>query len=200
VTNWEVWLADVSNRTLPGGVAVGALAAAMGAALAAKAIRVTLARGRLSPDERQAFEAAAGAMREGQVALLGLVEADQEAFRRVLSVGKGPVGVGKGPVGAGKGPVAGDERRDAWLAATDVPIRVAETCRDLLGQLSSLHESCLPVVLVDVEIGTHLLLAGLDTGVRAARANLQDWGLDLLPDPVSGTLVRRLQALEQDNG
>ena len=179
---WEAWLSDVSNRTLPGGVAVGALAAAMGAALVTKALRVTLSRGRLSPGEKRRFEAAAAAAREAQAALLGLAEADEVAFRRVLT--------------AGKGSAASDERRNAWRMATDIPVSVAETSRDLLERLPPLHESCLPAVLVDLEIGTRLLLAGQDAGVRAARANLREWEAD----PDSGTLAPRLEALEQEPG
>ncbi|HSJ53856.1 MAG TPA: cyclodeaminase/cyclohydrolase family protein, partial [Anaerolineae bacterium] len=100
---WQAWLDEVSGQTLPGGVSVAAVAAAMGAALAAKAIRVTLARAELSPGDRQTFEAAATATREAQVALLRLSKDDEAAYRRVLAAGKEPAGSRK--------------RRDAWEAA-----------------------------------------------------------------------------------
>lgn len=176
--DWEAWLAEISNRALPGGVAVAALASAMGAAVAAKALRITLARASLPAGERQAFEAAAVAAREAQAALLRLADADEAAFHRVLS--------------AAKGPATGDERREAWQAATGVPLSVAETCRNLLERLSPLAGSCLPAVLADLEIGSRLLLVGLDAGARAARANLREWETD----DGSGVLARRLAALE----
>jgi len=185
VHEWEGWLADVSNRTLPGGVAVAAVAAAMGAALVAKAIRVTVSRGDLPPDDRREFEAAAAEAREAQAALLGLSMDDEAAYRRVLSAGREPAA----------GDERDDERREAWLMAIDVPLRVAETCQDLLELLAPLHNRCLPAVLVDLEIGTRLLLAGLDAGVRAGRANVREWRDELLPDPAADDVARRLEGL-----
>jgi len=180
--DFEAWLADVSDHTLPGGVAVAALAAAMGAALAAKALRVTLNRGHLTPGQQQELEVAVQAAREAQGHLVALSEADQAAFRRVLAVGKLPAGI--------------NERREAYEGATDVPVLVAGTCRNLLDRLSPLHGSCPPDVLVDLEIGTRLLLAGLYAGIRAARANLEAWKAELNGDSVSDTLSRRIEELE----
>jgi formiminotetrahydrofolate cyclodeaminase len=188
VHDWEGWLAGVSNKTLPGGVAVGALVAAMGAALAAKALRVTLSRGGLSAKDQQTFEAAAAAAREAQVTLVGLAEADEAAFRRLLAAGKGPA----------EDDGRRQERVEAWDMAIEVPIRVSETCRDLAARLSPLHRSCSSVVLVDLEIGKSLLLAGTDAGLRAARANIEQWKAERQSNPTPGTLARRLQALEQE--
>ncbi len=163
VHDWDAWLAEVSNRALPGGVAVAALAAAMGASLAAKALRVTLSRGHLSPAEQRAYEAAAEAAREAQAALLRLSQADEDAFRRLLATSKEP----------------DDERREkraeAWDTAIDVPLRVGEICRDLAARLLPLEKTCDSAVLVDLEIGRSLLLAGAEAGLRAGRANIEQW-------------------------
>jgi formiminotetrahydrofolate cyclodeaminase len=186
VHEWESWLDKVANETLPGGVSVVAVAGAMGAALVAKAIRVTLSRGELPPEERQRFEEAGAAAREAQRALVALSDDDEAAFRRLLETQKAPDDAGQS-----------DERREAWLMVTHVPLQVADTCQELLHHALPLEKLCLPVVLVDLEIGTRLLLAGLDGGVRAGRANIEAWKTELKSDPQPADLTGRLQRLER---
>ena len=50
---------------------------------------------------------------------------------------------------------------------------------------------------MDLEIGTRLLLAGLDGGVRAGRANVEAWKAELKSDPQPADLTRRLERLER---
>ncbi|HSJ54860.1 MAG TPA: cyclodeaminase/cyclohydrolase family protein, partial [Anaerolineae bacterium] len=78
-----------------------------------------------------------------------------------------------------KEPAGSQKRRDAWEAALDVPLRMAQTCQDLHHVVAPLQKECHPVVLVDLEIGTRLLLDGLDAGVRAGKANMKEWRSEL---------------------
>lgn len=183
---WESWLDKVADETLPGGVSVAAVAGAMGAALVAKAIRVTLSRGDLPPEERQRFEDAGAAAHKAQRALVGLSDDDDAAYRRLLDTQKAPEDAGES-----------EERREAWLMVTHVPLQVADACQALLHHVLPLETNCLPVVLVDLEIGTRLLLAGLDGGVRAGRANVEAWKAELKSDPQPADLTRRLERLER---
>ncbi len=182
---WKSWLNDVADQTLPGGVSVAAVSGAMGAALVAKAIRVTLSRGELPPGERQRFEEAGTEALKAKQALVGLADDDEAAYRRLLDT--------KAPADAGES----EERREAWLMVTHVPLQVADVCQDLLHHVLPLEKNCLPAVLVDLEIGTRLLLAGLDGGVRAGRANVEAWKAELRSDPQPGDLTRRLERLER---
>lgn len=183
---WKSWLNDVADQTLPGGVSVAAVAGAMGAALVAKAIRVTLSRGDLPPEERQRFEEAGAAALKAKQGLVGLADDDEAAYRRLLGTPKAPAGAGES-----------EERREAWLMVTHVPLQVADVCQELLRHVLPLEKNCLPAVLVDLEIGTRLLLAGLDGGVRAGRANVEAWKAELTSDPQPGDLTRRLERLER---
>lgn len=186
VHEWKTWLNDIADQTLPGGVSVAAVAAAMGAALAAKAIRVTLSRGELPPEERQQLEEAAGAVREARGKLLNLAAEDEAAYRRFLAAAKEPARAGES-----------DERREAWLMVTGVPLQVAEACQNLLYRLTPLKKHCLPAVLVDLEIGMKLVLAGLDGGVRAGQANVKAWRTERMADPAPAEVARRLKELER---
>jgi methenyltetrahydrofolate cyclohydrolase len=185
VHDWHAWLAEISDRPLPGGVAVAALAGAMGAALVAKATRVTLSLGGLSPEEQQAFEAAARAAREAQATLVDLAEADEAAFRRLMAVRK------QGPADDEE---SRQERTDAWAMAIEVPLRVGETCRQAAAQLIPLEKSCAPAVVVDLEIGKSLLRAGAEAGLRTGRANIEDWREERRSPPTTEALARRLRA------
>jgi formiminotetrahydrofolate cyclodeaminase len=188
VHDWQSWLADISNKMLPGAVGVVALAGAMGAALVVKALRVTLSRGDLSPQEQQAFEVAAEAARQAQATLVGLAEADDAAFRQLLSVRK------KGPADDEE---SLDERTGAWDMAVDVPLRVSETCRRLVHQLLPLEKSCAPAVRVDLDIGKSLLLSGAHGGLLAARDNVEEWQAERRSPPITEALARRLKAAQQ---
>lgn len=177
---WDSWLDKVANETLPGGVSVAAVAGAMGAALVAKAVRVTLSRGELKPEERQQLEEAGAAALKAQRTLVALSDEDQVAYRRLLDTRKGLDDAGES-----------EERRAAWLAATHVPLQVADTCQELLHHAMPLEKLCLPVVVVDLVIGTRLLLTGLDGGVRSGRANVKAWKAELWSDPKPADVTGR---------
>ena len=146
VNDLDVWLDDMANASLPGGVAAGALAGAMGAALIAKAGRVSLRHG--TPNAAVADMVTTAD--DGRRHLAHLVQADVEAYRKVLH----------------------QEGAEAWLAATQVPVQLAEISHALLGQLHRVCLECWPGVAVDLEIGIDLLEVARASGLRAARENI----------------------------
>lgn len=150
----------------------------MGAALIAKAAAVTLHRQALTPADRAAMQAVLDLARERQPALMRLADADEQAYRAVLRTR------------AYRTPsLAGSE---AWREATEVPIRVAEACRSLLGLLPGVLDPCWPAVRPDLEIGSWFLEVAVRAGLLAAEINLQAWG----EDPAAGPLRARVDALD----
>jgi formiminotetrahydrofolate cyclodeaminase len=156
VKDLEAWLDDLSAKPLPGGVAAAAVAAAMGSALMAKAARVTLRQQRRPNAGRTALEAVLDLAQARRAELLELATADEQAYRAVLE-----------PSGAAD---------EAWRAATEVPIRVAEACHSLLDQMPAILGLCWPPVRTDLEIGGWLLEIGARAGVAAAESNVRSWG------------------------
>jgi formiminotetrahydrofolate cyclodeaminase len=154
----ETWLNEMSARPLPGGVAAAAVAAAMGAALIAKALRVTLNRLQFAAPDRAVLEETLYLTRAQQGALFHQADADVEAYRTVLDTCSL----------AASDPA----RRRAWQSATEVPVAVAEACRLLLDRLPGVVPQCWSGVCVDFEIGSQLLQAGMRAGILAAEANL----------------------------
>ena len=168
VNDLDVWLDDMAGAALPGGVAAGALAGAMGAALIAKAGRVSLRRG--TPEGAVADMVAIAD--SGRRELMRLVQADVDAYRKVLH----------------------KQGLTAWLAATGVPLQVAEISHKLLGQLDRLCQECWPGIAVDLEIGIDLLKVARAAGLIAARDNLSY----LESRPEADGLRRRLEALAEE--
>jgi len=182
----ESWLSDMSARPLPGGVAAAAVAAAMGAALIAKALRVTLNRQQLAASERAILEETLNLTRVKQGALYRQADADVEAYRAVLDT---------------RSLAPGDPaRRRAWESATEVPVAVAETCRLLLDRVPGVVSQCWSGVCVDFEIGSQLLEAGMQAGILAAEANLSLGGAAIDGDPFRVRIEALLRAEQIDKG
>jgi formiminotetrahydrofolate cyclodeaminase len=180
VKEFDAWLNDVSNEPLPGGVAVAAAASAMGAALVAKAVRVTLERQSSSEADLAELQAVLDLAQEQQGLLLELGEVDEKAFRVVLD--------------RARPEVQGQDGRQAWQMATDVPIRVAEACQALLAKLPWLSEICWPAVFPDLKTGGWLLEAGKRAGLLSAESNLH-----LCGSGAEAQLLRaRMDALTED--
>jgi len=158
VKDLETWLNELVDKPLPGGVAVAAVAAAMGAALLAKAARITLER-QIPTGAGQAALEAAQAQR---VESVRLAEADEQAYRAVLDTRALPA--------------QDPPRTRAWRAATEVPLRVAEVCRSLLDSTCGLRDACWPAVRTEFETGSWLLEIGGRAGLQAAESNLHAWG------------------------
>ena len=89
---------------------------------------------------------------------MALAAADEQAYQAVLDSRR----------------LAMDDpgRRQAWLAATEVPIQLAEACQAVLDSLPELCQVCWPVVCSDFQIGGWLLEAAKQTGLLAAESNL----------------------------
>jgi formiminotetrahydrofolate cyclodeaminase len=159
---FATWLDDLSTKPVPGGIAAAAVAAAMGAALVAKAARVTLDRRRGTQGEKAQVQAVLDLAQGQQAILLDLAPADEQAYQAVLDLG---ALAWTSPAG-----------RHAWQLATEVPIRVAEACRALLAEIPHLAESCWPVVYPDLKTGEWLLSAALQAGLLSAESNMRFLG------------------------
>jgi len=182
----EAWLDDMSTRPLPGGVAAAAVAAAMGVALIAKALRVTLNRQQLTASEQPVLEETLDLMQAQRVALFRSADADVEAYRAVLDT---------------RSLAASDPaRRQAWQSATEVPVAVAEACRLLLDRLPAVVPQCWSGVCVDFEIGSQLLQAGMQAGVLAAEANMSLGGAAIDGGPFRARIEALSQADRTDKG
>jgi methenyltetrahydrofolate cyclohydrolase len=178
---FDAWIEDLANKPLPGGVAAAAVAAAMGAALVTKAAGATLQYQALSPGARQRLEELADLAQASIDEFQRLAMEDERAYRRVLQT---------------RALTTDDaERRLAWREATEVPVRVAEGCRDLLLRLDALVDRCWPAVVIDLRIGRRLLATGLDSGVEAAEENLRAWG----EDPEAQDFRSRIYVLRERN-
>jgi formiminotetrahydrofolate cyclodeaminase len=178
VIECEAWLRDLSTKGSPGGVAAASMAAAMGAALMAKAVRVTLKHGSFREPDREFLEGSV-ALAQAQVAgLVELATADEKAVRAVLSL-------------------AAEEAdsaaaRTMWLEATTLPVQLGETCQLLLADLPRLATLCWSAVVPDLKAGGWLLEAGLKTGLLSAESNLR-----LMGEKADGTsLPGRIRQLQ----
>ena len=176
----------MSTRPLPGGVAAAAVAAAMGAALIGKALRVTLNRQQLEGSERAILEETLSLTQSQQGALYRQAGADVEAYRAVLDT---------------RSLAPSDPaRRRAWESATEVPVAVAEACRLLLDRVPGVVSQCWSGVCVDFEIGSQLLEAGMQAGVLAAEANLSLGGAAIDGSPFRARIEALLRADQTDKG
>lgn len=172
------WLDEMACHPLPGGVAAAAVGAAMGAALVVKAARLALSHG-LDLPGRAEMEALAGRAHQQAMELLELADADTQAYRSVLHTRR----------------LAGQEpaRQQAWQAATEVPLRLAELCAPLEEFVPALLDRCPPVVRLELQVGGWLLHAASRAGRLAAEVNLGMCG----ECDETGSLRVRLAALEE---
>jgi formiminotetrahydrofolate cyclodeaminase len=177
---FDNWLSRLATEPLPGGVAAAALAAAMGAALVAKVSRLNLIQGEMVDLDRDRWRTALDVAQVHQTDLRSLVGTDEEAYRAVLKTKALPV---QSPL-----------RKQAWQAATEVPIHVAEACHQLLHKVAGILAICEPALRVDYQVGCWLLANGLDAGLAAAEANLRAWG-----DAAEAQVLKsRMEALQED--
>ena len=182
----EIWLSDMCDRPLPGGVAAAAVGAAMGAALIGKALRVTLKRQQLAASDQAVLAEVFNLTRTQQAALSHLADADVEAYQAVLDTCSL----------ADSHP----SRRQAWQLATEAPVAVAEICRLLLDRVPDVVPQCWSGVCVDFEIGSQFLQAGMRAGVLAAEANLSLGGAALDGGPFRVRIEALRQADRTDEG
>lgn len=154
----NVWLDDLSSKPLPGAVAAAAISAAMGAALIAKAARITLRKGQLDSMSRDTIQALWDMAEKRRAVLVDLAHADDRAYRGVLE--------------ARSLASSSPARAEAWLKATETPIRLAEVCQKLVEYSAPLLNTCWPAVCPDPEIGIWLLETATRAGLAAAESNI----------------------------
>ena len=176
--DFGVWLNDLSSKPLPGAVAAAAVTAAMGAALIAKAARITLEKRQLDSDARNTIQTLWNLAENQQAALIDLAHIDDRAYRAVLD--------------ARSSPASSPARTRAWLQATETPIRLAEECRALLDYSAPLLNTCWPAVCPDPEIGIWFLETGIRAGLAAAEGNIGYCG----DTPEARSLHHRIAALK----
>ena len=159
----DTWLEILATQPLPGGVSAAAIAAAMGAALVAKAAQSTLQRQSVEDaDARTALGAIRDLAHTQRQHLRHLASADEQAYGAVLETRALPA----------LAPVRGQ----AQEAAIEIPILVVEACQALLGQTPYLAANCWPAVDHDLQTGIWLLELGVRSGRLAAETNMEAWG------------------------
>jgi formiminotetrahydrofolate cyclodeaminase len=176
--DFDVWLNDLSNKPLPGAVAAAAVTAAMGAALIAKAARITLQKRQLDSDARNVIQTLWNLAENQRSSLVHLAHIDDRAYRAVLD--------------ARFSGASSSAQTQAWLQATEAPIRLAEECRALLDYSAPLLDTCWPAVCPDPEIGIWFLETGIRAGLAAAEGNIAYCG----DTPEARSLRHRIAALK----
>jgi formiminotetrahydrofolate cyclodeaminase len=175
---FSAWLKDLSTKPLPGAVAAAALAAAMGAGLVAKAARVTLHRGAVDGATPALLQEVIDLADRQQEALVRFAETDVRAYRAVLE--------------ARSRSAPPSVQREAWLQATETPLRIAEACRLLVERSSLWIDQCWPAICADLNIGLWLLQTGIRAGLEAAESNVGFCG----DTPAAESLQMRIDALK----
>lgn len=177
------WLEAMATKALPGGLAAAAVGGAMGAALVAKSAQATLRQQPPDGRARATLRAARARARVQQQVLVELAWADERAYRAVLDRSQA--------ASESSVPVGDLEEQQVRILATEIPIRVAEICQEVLEDVSSWKSLCWPAVRPDLEVGIELLRVGVRTGLRIADTNLKVWA-----DSLAGSsLGQRLDAL-----
>ena len=172
-------LEEMARHPLPGGIAAASASAAMGAALVAKSVRIALRRCALDAPGQAELKDLAGLADRHASGLLGLADADTEAYRSVLDTRA----------------LAADDpvRQRAWLAAVEVPLRLAELSLPLEEPIRALFGICPPVVHAELQVGARLLHTASEAGRLAAAENLRN----CVDSHETGLLRLRLAALKE---
>ena len=178
MADFDAWLSRMARKPLPGGVSAAALAAAMGAALSAKATRLTLDRQSLADGEQDMLRAVLALAEAQCTTLRQLASDDERAYRAVLD--------------AKEYVEQASSWHLAWQRATEVPIQIAEACTSLWERLPAVARVCWPPVRADLKVGSRLLDCGIQAGRQAAESNLRVWG----DGPQAREFQLRLDALE----
>jgi len=174
----ESRLSDLATGPLPGGVATAAVAAAMGAALVAKAARLTQRRQACGASGGAVLQAVRNQAQAQQNLLMRLAVEDERVYHAVLD-----------RTGTG-----GPELDEARQAATEVPIQVAEACLTILSHLSQVNDICRPTVRTELQTGAWLLEVGVRAGLLAAETNLRAWPDSAQLLPLQGRIDRVAQS------
>jgi hypothetical protein len=92
--------------------------------------------------------------------------------------------------------MAGEETgaaEQAWQAATETALQLAETCQALLNGVPLPEDRLWPAVRAELQTGRWLVEVGVRAGLLAAESNLRALG----DGPASVPLQERIQALKK---
>ncbi|HYR86671.1 MAG TPA: glutamate formimidoyltransferase [Terriglobia bacterium] len=150
-----------SAEPVPGGGSVAALAGALGAALGQMAIRITREK---KDFQRHAdrYSDALDRLAPYAAALLELVDADAEAYNRVLAAYKLPK----------TSPDRDKAIQEALIRATEIPSRTANCAAEALRVLENLRSIIYSNVASDLQVGLQMLRSSLRGAIANMRINL----------------------------
>jgi glutamate formiminotransferase len=152
-----------SSEPVPGGGSVAALAGALGAALGQMAIRITKDKKNYI-QHADKFADALDRLAPYTSALLELIDADSEAYGRVMA--------------GYKLPKDSDERertiQDGLIRATEIPSRTANCAAEALLVLEELRSIIHINVASDLQVGMQMLRSALRGAIANMRTNLTD--------------------------
>jgi len=179
---------EVSRDTpAPGGGSVAALAGALGAALASMVANLSVGKGEF--DERyDELCSIAERAQELKDALVRAVDEDTTAFDSVLEAMRMPRDTEAERAERATAIQAGYE------AATRVPLRTVELCREALGLLKTMAGMADPNMISDVGSGALLARAGARAAAYNVRINLPHIKDEALCSELSGGLDEELAA------
>ncbi len=179
---------EVSRDTpAPGGGSVAALAGALGAALASMVANLSVGKGEF--DERyDELCSIAERAQELKDALVRAVDEDTTAFDSVLEAMRMPKDTEAERAERATAIQAGYE------AATRVPLRTVELCREALGLLKTMAGMADPNMISDVGSGALLARAGARAAAYNVRINLPHIKDEALCSELSGGLDEELAA------
>ena len=157
---------EVSRDTpAPGGGSIAALAGAIGSALASMVVNLSVGKGEF--DDR--YEALCELADQAQAVkddLLRAIDADTEAFNEVIAGLRMPKDT------AEQQEARAAAIRAGYRTATEVPLRTAKQCRDVLDLCQQAADIGNDAVMSDAGVGALMALAGLRGAIHNVRINL----------------------------
>jgi glutamate formiminotransferase/formiminotetrahydrofolate cyclodeaminase len=158
---------EVSRETpAPGGGSVAALAGALGGGLAAMVANLSVGKGEFDPHYERLCSIAERAQ-EVKAALVKGVDEDTAAFDQVIEAMRMPKD--------SEEDLRVRERamQEGYKAATRVPLKTVQDCRDALALCAEMAEMADPEMVSDVGTGAHLAAAGAHAAAYNVRINLR---------------------------
>src|SRR5436309_10222352 len=152
-----------SAEPVPGGGSVAALAGALGAALGQMAIRITKDKKNYQQHADRYADALDRLAPYGST-LLELIDADAEAYNRVIAAYKLPK----------ESPHREKAIQEALTRATEIPSRTANYSAEALGVLEQLRSIIYINVASDLQVGLQMLRSAVRGAVANMRINLTD--------------------------
>ena len=150
-----------SSDPTPGGGAAAAQAGAMGAALLLMAVRTTLKRKNLTPQQLQALQTGEERVAHLQKNLSSCIFNDSNAYECYLQAKRLP-----------KEDFSREsEIQNALEKAALVPAETAREAVNVLEELQTLQPFIAPIILADVACAKHLLQAAIHCAVENIRVN-----------------------------